>query len=71
VVRDIVGIRPQRKGGVGIEKGIADGQTIVHASGAEGGSYIYSWRLAKEVMKLVNEIELELPVVEHPLASKL
>ncbi|KAH8888006.1 nucleotide-binding domain-containing protein [Thozetella sp. PMI_491] len=71
VVRDIVGIRPQRQGGVRIEKEEADGQKIVHAYGAEGGGYIYSWGLAKEVMKLVNEIEFESPVAQHPLAAKL
>ncbi|KAL1639393.1 hypothetical protein SLS58_007974 [Diplodia intermedia] len=46
VVRDIVGIRPQRKRGVRVEKENVDGQTVVHAY---------------EVAKLVDEIQLEVP----------
>ncbi|KAL1617032.1 hypothetical protein SLS54_008027 [Diplodia seriata] len=61
VVRDIVGIRPQRKTGVRVEKEIVDGQTVVHAYGAPGGGYVYSFGLAREVAKLVDEIELEVP----------
>ena len=33
IVRDIVGIRPAREGGVRIEKEVLDGQNIVHAYG--------------------------------------
>lgn len=33
VVRDIVGIRPQRKTGARVEKEILDGQTVIHAYG--------------------------------------
>lgn len=33
VIRDIVGIRPARDGGVRVEKEVADGQNIVHAYG--------------------------------------
>ncbi|OJD40785.1 aromatic amino acid aminotransferase [Diplodia corticola] len=61
VVRDIVGIRPQRKTGVRVEKEELDGQTVVHAYGAPGGGYVYSFGLAREVAKLVDEIELKVP----------
>ncbi|KAJ9143110.1 Nucleotide-binding domain-containing protein [Pleurostoma richardsiae] len=71
VVRDIVGIRPQRSGGARIEKEVIDGQKVVHAYGAEGGGYIFSWGLAREVTKLVSEYEFESPEPPNPLAAKL
>lgn len=33
IVRDIVGIRPARTGGVRVEQEVADGQNVVHAYG--------------------------------------
>lgn len=33
IVRDIVGIRPARVGGVRVEKEVLDGQNVVHAYG--------------------------------------
>lgn len=71
VVRDLVGIRPQRDGGVRIEKEIVDGQKVVHAYGVEAGGYVCSWGLGKEVARLVNEFEFEKPTDELSIASKL
>lgn len=71
VVRDIVGIRPQREGGVRLEKELIEGQKIIHAYGVEGGGYIFSWGLAKEVSRLVFEYELESPEPPSPLSAKL
>ncbi|GME62498.1 aromatic amino acid aminotransferase [Neofusicoccum parvum] len=61
VVRDIVGIRPQRKTGARVEKEILDGQTVIHAYGAPGGGYVYSYGIAREVAELVNDIQLKMP----------
>lgn len=33
IIRDIVGIRPAREGGVRVEKEVLDGQNVVHAYG--------------------------------------
>ncbi|KAK7214128.1 hypothetical protein V2G26_021306 [Clonostachys chloroleuca] len=55
VIRDIVGIRPQRQGGARIEEEIMNGQRVVHAYGAEGGGYVFGWGLAREVCNIVND----------------
>ncbi|CAM1500605.1 Fc.00g097670.m01.CDS01 [Cosmosporella sp. VM-42] len=57
VVRDLVGIRPPREGGVRIAREIVDGQNVVHAYGVETGGYVSSWGVGKEVAKLVSEFE--------------
>lgn len=57
IVRDIVGIRPQREGGVRVEKEILNGQKVVHAYGVAGGGYVFSFGVAKEVARLVHEYE--------------
>ncbi|KAK7705978.1 hypothetical protein SLS57_009895 [Botryosphaeria dothidea] len=79
VVRDIVGIRPQRKTGARVERDDVRGQKVVHAygefyrsrksgnvtetqiAGAPGGGYVYSFGMAREVARLVDEIEQEIP----------
>ena len=60
VVRDNVGIRPERRGGIRVEKEIVNGQKVVHAYGAQGGGYVFSG-LSREAAKLVNEYVFELP----------
>lgn len=57
IVRDIVGIRPQREGGVRVEKEILNGQKVVHAYGVAGGGYVFSFGVGKEVAKLVEEYD--------------
>jgi D-amino-acid oxidase len=48
-VTDIVGFRPGRKAGIRVER---DGD-VVHAYGAEGAGYIYSFGVAEKVKKLI------------------
>ncbi|KAH8432770.1 FAD-dependent oxidoreductase [Aspergillus melleus] len=57
IVRDIVGIRPQREGGVRVEQETLDGQKVVHAYGVAGGGYVFSFGVGKEVARLVDEYE--------------
>lgn len=71
IVRDLVGIRPQRNGGVRLAKEVIDGQKVVHAYGVEAGGYVCSWGLAKEVAKLVNEFEFSQPSDDVSVSSKL
>lgn len=59
VLRDIVGIRPERNGGVRVEKEVINGQKVVHAYGTGGGGYAFSFGVAREVAKLVNEYVFE------------
>ncbi|KAL1986075.1 hypothetical protein VTN96DRAFT_6972 [Rasamsonia emersonii] len=59
IVRDIVGIRPQRDGGVRVEKEIINGQKVVHAYGTEGGGYVFSFGIGREVARLVDEFVSE------------
>lgn len=54
VVRDIVGRRPARDGGMRIEtESSGNGKTIVHAYGAGGRGFEISWGVAKEVLGLL------------------
>ncbi len=60
VIRDIVGRRPARQGGLRLEieqmKGSLKGRKVIHAYGAEGSGYAVSWGVADEVVKMaVNE----------------
>ncbi|KAJ4171030.1 hypothetical protein NW754_007173 [Fusarium falciforme] len=70
VVGHNVGIRPYRSSGMRIEKETKNGQNIVHAygkwyvvsnnlglrdTGITGGGFIYSFGVAREVVKLVDE----------------
>lgn len=49
VSRNIVGFRPARKGGLRVER---EGN-IIHAYGAGGLGYVYSWGVANQVLGLV------------------
>lgn len=51
VMEDIVGFRPGRKGGLRVDR---EGD-VVHAYGAEGAGYIYSFGVAERVRFLVEE----------------
>jgi len=56
VIRDIVGRRPAREGGVRIEAekvGMDDYKTIVHAYGAAGRGYELSWGIAEDVIDVM------------------
>ncbi|RTE70458.1 hypothetical protein BHE90_015156 [Fusarium euwallaceae] len=55
IVGHNVGIRPYRSAGMRIEKETKDGQNIVHAYGLTGGGFIYSFGVAREVVRLVDE----------------
>jgi hypothetical protein len=66
VVRDIVGRRPAREGGMRIEVEHVDlsgpgragkGRRIVHGYGAAGRGYELSWGVAGDVVKVVLEAE--------------
>ncbi|KAL3441399.1 hypothetical protein BJX65DRAFT_254643 [Aspergillus insuetus] len=61
VVRDIVGRRPAREGGmrIEVEKVGGPGKRIVHGYGAAGRGYELSWGVAGDVVKLVLEGEEE------------
>jgi D-amino-acid oxidase len=50
-VTDIVGFRPGRKGGMRVER---EG-SVIHAYGAEGAGYIYSFGVAERVKVLIEE----------------
>ncbi|KAL2826486.1 Fcf1-domain-containing protein [Aspergillus cavernicola] len=58
VIRDIVGRRPAREGGVRIEveevgEGEGDGKRIVHGYGVAGRGFETSWGVAEDVVALV------------------
>jgi glycine/D-amino acid oxidase-like deaminating enzyme len=56
VIRDIVGRRPTRKGGIRIEaEAVGEGRTVVHAYGLGGRGYELSWGVAGAAAKLVEE----------------
>jgi glycine/D-amino acid oxidase-like deaminating enzyme len=56
IIRDIVGRRPARRGGLRLEiegmKPPHNGKKIIHAYGAEGHGYALSWGVAREVVKM-------------------
>ncbi|KAL7418630.1 hypothetical protein Q5752_007088 [Cryptotrichosporon argae] len=54
IVRDLLGIRPEREGGTRVEaETLDDGLKVVHAYGVTGGGYVYSYGIAAQVKKLV------------------
>jgi hypothetical protein len=54
VLKDIVGRRPTRKGGLRLEReDIGDGKAIVHAYGLGGRGFELSWGVAEGVLGLV------------------
>jgi hypothetical protein len=55
IIRDNVGIRPARVGGVRVEKERNGGQNIVHAYGTGGGGYVFSFGVARAAGTLVND----------------
>ncbi|RAL14528.1 Fcf1-domain-containing protein [Aspergillus homomorphus CBS 101889] len=60
VIRDIVGRRPAREGGLRIEaEPLGDGErTVVHAYGAGGRGFELSWGVAEDVFNLMAEHDL-------------
>lgn len=55
VLRDIVGRRPTRKGGMRLEKeDLGDGRLIIHAYGLGGRGYELSWGVADAVVQLLS-----------------
>jgi len=66
VIRDIVGRRPARRGGLRLEvehlhakSPLFHGKRIIHAYGAEGHGYGLSWGIAKEVVRMARAGEAE------------
>jgi D-amino-acid oxidase len=57
VIRDIVGRRPARKGGMRVEVEVKPNRRLVHAYGAAGMGYEISWGVADEVARLVEQVE--------------
>ncbi|KAI1657756.1 FAD dependent oxidoreductase [Daldinia decipiens] len=56
VLKDIVGRRPTRRGGIRLEREeVVDGQTIIHAYGLGGRGYELSWGVADGVSRLLEE----------------
>lgn len=55
VIRDIVGRRPTRNGGMRLEIEEVKSGKLVHAYGAGGSGYEFSWGVAEEVVRLVTE----------------
>jgi D-amino-acid oxidase len=53
-VRDLVGIRPEREGGVRVELEDMAGLKVVHAYGLTGGGYVYSYGISAAVKKLAD-----------------
>ncbi|GAB1315435.1 hypothetical protein MFIFM68171_05645 [Madurella fahalii] len=55
VVQDLVGIRPLRIPNVRVEKDVINGQKVIHAYGTTMGGYIFSFGLAREAARLLDE----------------
>jgi glycine/D-amino acid oxidase-like deaminating enzyme len=53
VIKDIVGFRPGRKGGINIAKSVVDGYSVHHCYGFEGAGYIYSGGIGRYIAKNV------------------
>lgn len=54
VIRDIVGRRPAREGGVRMEvENLSDGKNLVHAYGAGGRGFEISWGVADDTTRLM------------------
>jgi hypothetical protein len=53
VIRDIVGRRPARHGGLRLEvETLPDDREVIHAYGAGGRGFELSWGIAEEVSKM-------------------
>ncbi|KAK1984634.1 FAD dependent oxidoreductase [Colletotrichum cereale] len=60
VLKDIVGRRPTRKGGMRLEREAAgDGRIIVHAYGLGGRGFELSWGVAEGVVELLGEDQVK------------
>ncbi|SPO02247.1 related to FAD dependent oxidoreductase superfamily [Cephalotrichum gorgonifer] len=56
VLRDIVGRRPTRKGGMRLEREVIEGAgTVIHAYGLGGRGYEMSWGVAEAVFELMGK----------------
>lgn len=55
VIRDIVGRRPTRNGGMRLEIEVVEKGKIIHAYGAGGSGFEISWGVAEDVVALVGE----------------
>lgn len=54
VIRDIVGRRPAREGGLRMEvENLPDGKNLVHAYGAGGRGFEISWGVAEDTTRLM------------------
>ncbi|KAL4940015.1 hypothetical protein BDV06DRAFT_213842 [Aspergillus oleicola] len=59
VIRDIVGRRPAREGGMRIEvEKVGEGRTVVHGYGAAGRGFEISWGVAEDISGLVKRAGL-------------
>lgn len=60
VLRDIVGRRPMRRGGMRLEREDVEGAgTVVHAYGMGGRGYEVSWGVAEAVFELMGKGEAQ------------
>jgi D-amino-acid oxidase len=67
VIRDVVGRRPAREGGLRLEAekvGTDNRQTVVHAYGVGGRGFELSWGVAEDVIELMLQEAL---LQEEPL----
>lgn len=68
VIKDVVGRRPAREGGMRVEAEEGDGKRfVIHAYGAGGRGYEISWGVASEVQGLVKELLGSVLPVQHKL----
>ncbi|KAI1264862.1 nucleotide-binding domain-containing protein [Xylariaceae sp. FL1019] len=58
-VQDSVGIRPLRLPNVRVEKEVIGKQKVVHAYGTTIGAYMYAFGLAREAVRIVDQIVYE------------
>ncbi|KAL1633937.1 hypothetical protein SLS56_002528 [Neofusicoccum ribis] len=66
IVMDHVGVYPtisKHVAGVRCEKETVDGQRVIHAYGQHAGGYVFSYGVACEVERMVDEYLFEIPVV--------
>ncbi|KAM5501464.1 putative D-amino-acid oxidase [Microsporum canis] len=66
VIRDVVGRRPAREGGMRLEvETLSDKRSIVHAYGIGGRGFETSWGIAEDVHRMVTETLREQAVRRH------
>ena len=67
VIKDIVGRRPAREGGMRLEvETLPNKRPVVHAYGIGGRGFETSWGIAEDVQRMVTET-----LGKRPLASRL